>query len=73
MDFEQLRIENQSLIDKIEERNDELISLRRKTTNTVQVRTVQVQRRMRVTQPVSWDAESMWLCVIARVVLHKAR
>lgn len=37
IDFEQLKIENQSLNEKIEERNDELIKLRKKTTVTVQV------------------------------------
>lgn len=38
IDFEQLKIENQSLNEKIEEHNDELIKLRRKMTVTVQVR-----------------------------------
>ncbi|KAF8067334.1 Ccdc96 [Scenedesmus sp. PABB004] len=38
IDFEQLKIENQSLCEKIEERNEELIRLRRKTTTTVQAR-----------------------------------
>ena len=37
IDFEQLKIENQSLNEKIEERNEELIKLRKKTTLTVQV------------------------------------
>lgn len=37
IDFEQLKIENQSLNEKIEERNEELIKLRKKTTITVQV------------------------------------
>ena len=37
IDFEQLKIENQSLSEKIEERNEELVKLRKKTTNTVQV------------------------------------
>ena len=37
IDFEQLKIENQSLNEKIEERNEELLKLRRKTTSTVQV------------------------------------
>jgi histone deacetylase 6 len=37
IDFEQLKIENQSLNEKIEERNEELIRLRKKTTVTVQV------------------------------------
>jgi histone deacetylase 6 len=37
IDFEQLKIENQSVNEKIEERNEELIKLRKKTTVTVQV------------------------------------
>ncbi|CEG42344.1 Domain of unknown function DUF4201 [Plasmopara halstedii] len=39
IDFEQLKIENQTLNEKIEERNEELSKLRKKTTNTVQVLT----------------------------------
>ncbi len=39
IDFEQLKIENQTLTEKIEERNDELHKLRKKTTTTVQVLT----------------------------------
>jgi hypothetical protein len=37
IDFEQLKIENRSLGEKIEERNEELLKLRRKTVQTVQV------------------------------------
>ena len=39
IDFEQLKIDNQSLNEKIEERNEELLKLRKKTTSTVQVLT----------------------------------
>jgi hypothetical protein len=39
IDFEQLKIENQSLNEKIEERDEELVKLRKKTTVTVQVGT----------------------------------
>jgi predicted RNase H-like nuclease (RuvC/YqgF family) len=39
IDFEQLKIENQTLNEKIEERNDELHKLKKKTTTTVQVLT----------------------------------
>jgi hypothetical protein len=39
IDFEQLKIENQTLNEKIEERNEELSKLRRKKTMTVQVLT----------------------------------
>ena len=38
IDFEQLKIENQTLNEKIEERNEELHKLRKKTTTTVQAR-----------------------------------
>ena len=37
IDFEQLKIENQSLNEKIEERNEDLTKLRKKTATTVQV------------------------------------
>lgn len=39
IDFEQLKIENQTLNEKIEERNEELQKLRKKTRTTVQVLT----------------------------------
>ena len=37
IDFEQLKIENQTLNEKIEERNDDLYKLQKKITNTVQI------------------------------------
>merc|ERR1712072_1156163 len=39
IDFEQLKIENQTLNERIEERNEELQKFRKKTTTTVQVLT----------------------------------
>lgn len=39
IDFEQLKIENQTYNEKIEERNEEILKLRRKITTTVQVLT----------------------------------
>merc|ERR1719346_470493 len=39
IDFEQLKIENQTYNEKIEERNEELLKLHQKITNTVQVLT----------------------------------
>ena len=39
IDFEQLKIENQTYHEKIEERNEELLKLRRKITTNVQVGT----------------------------------
>lgn len=38
IDFEQLKIENQALTEKIEERSEELLKLRRKITTTAQAR-----------------------------------
>lgn len=37
IDFEQLKIENQTVNEKIEERNEEILKLRKKNTTTVQV------------------------------------
>ena len=39
IDFEQLKIENHGLHEKIEERDEELLKLRKKTTTTVQILT----------------------------------
>ena len=39
IDFEQLKIENLTLNEKIEERTEELLKLKKKTTQTVQVLT----------------------------------
>ena len=39
IDFEQLKIENQTYNEKIEERNEDLLKLRKKITNVVQVLT----------------------------------
>lgn len=39
IDFEQLKIENQTLNEKIEERNEELQKLRKKIVNTVNILT----------------------------------
>lgn len=49
IDFEQRKIENQSLNEKIEERNEELQKLKRKTTSTVQVLT-HVKEKMQYVQ-----------------------
>lgn len=37
IDFEQLRINNADLNDKIEERNEEILKLKKKITSTIQV------------------------------------
>lgn len=39
IDFEQLKINNVDLNEKIEERNEDILKLRRKVTSTVQVLT----------------------------------
>ncbi len=39
IDFEQLKIENQTLNEKIEERNEDLHKLKKKNTTTVQILT----------------------------------
>lgn len=39
IDFEQLKIENQTLNEKIEERNEDLHKLKKKTTTMVQILT----------------------------------
>jgi chromosome segregation ATPase len=54
IDFEQLKIENQTLNEKIEDRNEELSKLRKKLTQTVQVLT-HVREKL---QFVDADAES---------------
>lgn len=37
IDFEQIKIENQTLAEKIEERSEELLKLRRRTVSTLQI------------------------------------
>jgi len=49
IDFEQLKVENQTLYEKIEERTEELTKLKRKKTNTVQVLT-HVREKLRYIQ-----------------------
>lgn len=44
IDFEQLKIENQSLNEKIEERNEDLHKLRKKNTTTVQILTHTIEK-----------------------------
>ena len=39
IDFEQLKIENQAYNEKIEERNEEILKLRKKITNVIQITT----------------------------------
>ena len=44
IDFEQLKIENQSLNEKIEERNEDLHKLKKKSTKTVQTLTHTIEK-----------------------------
>jgi chromosome segregation ATPase len=52
IDFEQLKIENQTLNEKIEERNEELAKLKRKKTTTVQVLT-HIREKLRFVEQVN--------------------
>ena len=66
IDFEQLKIENQSLNEKIEERNEELLKLRKKTTSTVQVGDMAMVvascfRRLTLVRSLAGGA-SVWQC-----------
>lgn len=56
IDFEQLKIENQSLNEKIEERNEELAKLKRKKTLTVQVLT-HVREKLRFLETVNREVQ----------------
>jgi len=66
IDFEQLKIENQTLTEKIEERNDELHKLRKKTTTTVQVLT-HVKEKLQFVQNENAVVESSLAVLDARV------
>jgi len=59
IDFEQLKIENQTLNERIEERNEELLKLRKKTTSTVQVLTHVKEKLQYVQQEVSVQKEKL--------------
>ncbi|KAJ2995356.1 Coiled-coil domain-containing protein 96 [Globomyces sp. JEL0801] len=57
IDFEQLKIENQTYNEKIEERNEELLKLRKKITNVVQVLT-HVKEKLQFVQGEEIDLRS---------------
>ena len=59
IDFEQLKIENQTLNEKIEEANENLLKLRKKTTTTVQVLTHVKEKLQFVQQEVSVQKNSL--------------
>ncbi|BFZ18154.1 hypothetical protein BsWGS_21193 [Bradybaena similaris] len=54
IDFEQLKIENQTYNEKIEERNEELLKLRKKITSTVQILT-HLKEKLQFEQVVNLD------------------
>jgi len=62
IDFEQLKVENQTLYEKIEERSEELVKLKRKKTITVQMLT-HVREKLRFIENVSRSRLSFVLCM----------
>ncbi|XP_067412532.1 cilia- and flagella-associated protein 184 [Emydura macquarii macquarii] len=69
IDFEQLKIENQTYNEKIEERNEELLKLRKKITNTVQVLT-QLKEKLQFVEAQNQDQRSQ-LMETEVLVAHK--
>jgi hypothetical protein len=59
IDFEQLKIENQTLNEKIEDMNEQLLKLRKKTTATVQVLTHIKEKLQFVQQEVAVQKEKL--------------
>ncbi|XP_061443391.1 coiled-coil domain-containing protein 96 [Rhineura floridana] len=66
IDFEQLKIENQTYNEKIEERNEELLKLRRKITNTVQVLT-QVKEKLQFVEAENHGKKTQLMAIEALV------
>ena len=54
IDFDQLKIENKQFLEKIEERNNELITLKLTTGNTVQVLNTLKKRLQKLTSESEW-------------------
>ncbi|XP_053560136.1 coiled-coil domain-containing protein 96 [Bombina bombina] len=69
IDFEQLKIENQTYNEKIEERNEELLKLRKKITNTVELLT-HLKEKLQYVQGENQCLREMLLDVEAQVA-HK--
>ncbi|CAI9576941.1 unnamed protein product [Staurois parvus] len=69
IDFEQLKIENQTYNEKIEERNEELLKLRKKITNTVQVLT-HLKEKLQFVQTENQEQKDR-LMEIEALVAHK--
>nr|XP_060630090.1 coiled-coil domain-containing protein 96 [Anolis sagrei ordinatus] len=66
IDFEQLKIENQTYNEKIEERNEELLKLRRKITHTVQIIS-QVKEKLQFVEAENQVQKSQLMAVEALV------
>lgn len=69
IDFEQLKIENQTLNEKIEDRNEELGKLKKKLTQTVQVLT-HVREKLQFVQGEA-DVSDISICV--KLSIHAVR
>ncbi|XP_077672303.1 cilia- and flagella-associated protein 184 [Eretmochelys imbricata] len=66
IDYEQLKIENQTYNEKIEERNEELLKLRKKITNTVQVLT-QLKEKLQFVEAQNQDQRAQLMEIEALV------
>ncbi|XP_014594055.3 cilia- and flagella-associated protein 184 [Equus caballus] len=70
IDFEQLKIENQTFNEKVEERNEELLKLRNKVTNNVQIIT-HVKEKLHFVDIENSYKKSKLLEIEARVALRR--
>ncbi|XP_039088040.1 coiled-coil domain-containing protein 96 [Hyaena hyaena] len=70
IDFEQLKIENQTFNEKVEERNEELVKLRSKLTNNVQVIT-HVKEKLHFVDMENACKKSQLLEIEAQVALRR--
>ncbi|XP_033010298.1 coiled-coil domain-containing protein 96 [Lacerta agilis] len=70
IDFEQLKIENQTYNEKIEERNEELMKLRKKITNTVQILT-QVKEKLQFVEAENHGQRAQLMAVEALVAQRR--
>ncbi|XP_020646180.3 cilia- and flagella-associated protein 184 [Pogona vitticeps] len=66
IDFEQLKIENQTYNEKIEERNEELLKLRRRITNTVQILS-QVKEKLQFVEARNQEQKAELMAIEAHV------
>mmetsp|Transcript_25534 Transcript_25534/g.37706 ORF Transcript_25534/g.37706 Transcript_25534/m.37706 type:complete len:839 (+) Transcript_25534:165-2681(+) len=72
IDFEQLKIENQTLSEKIEERNEELAKLKRKKTVTVQILT-HIREKLRHVDTHNLTAREELLTVDRDIVVERSK